>query len=57
MNRRRGEDVVREVGKVKLIGQSPAIQRVIEDIAIFAPVDATVILYGETGVGKDVVPD
>src|SRR5271166_1165859 len=38
-----------------VIGQSPAIQKVLEQVRIVAPTDATVLLYGETGTGKELV--
>src|SRR5271165_4797583 len=38
-----------------IIGKSPAIQKVLEQVAIVAPTDATVLLHGETGTGKEMV--
>jgi len=38
-----------------IIGKSPAIQKVLEQIAIVAPTDSTVLLHGETGTGKELV--
>jgi formate hydrogenlyase transcriptional activator len=38
-----------------IIGKSRAIQKVIEQVSIVAPTDATVLLYGETGTGKELV--
>ena len=38
-----------------IIGQSPAIQQVLEQVRIVAPTDSTVLLYGETGTGKELV--
>src|ERR1700756_5674117 len=38
-----------------IIGKSPAIQRVLEQVAIVAPTDATVLLHGETGTGKELI--
>jgi transcriptional regulator with PAS, ATPase and Fis domain len=49
-------EIIREDNGEKLIGESPAIQQVIQDIALLAPFDeVTVVLQGETGVGKDLV--
>jgi DNA-binding NtrC family response regulator len=39
----------------KLIGKSPAIQRVTEMIETVAPTDSTVLVTGESGTGKEVV--
>ena len=38
-----------------IIGKSPAIRKVLEQVAIVAPTDATVLLHGETGTGKELV--
>ena len=38
-----------------IIGKSPAIQKVLEQVAIVAPTDSTVLLYGETGTGKELI--
>ena len=38
-----------------LIGQSAAFQEVTEAIALVAPVDSAVLLFGETGTGKEVI--
>jgi DNA-binding NtrC family response regulator len=41
--------------QVDLIGKSPAMRRVVENIQMVAPSDATVLLTGESGTGKEVV--
>jgi formate hydrogenlyase transcriptional activator len=38
-----------------IIGKSPAIQKVLEEVAIVAPTDSTVLLQGETGTGKELI--
>jgi len=38
-----------------IIGQSRAIRNVLEQVRIVAPTDATVLLHGETGTGKELV--
>jgi formate hydrogenlyase transcriptional activator len=38
-----------------IIGKSPAIQRVLEQVTIVAPTDSTVLLHGETGTGKELM--
>jgi two-component system response regulator HydG len=39
----------------KLIGNSPAIRRVLELIDMVAPTDTTVLIFGESGTGKELV--
>jgi formate hydrogenlyase transcriptional activator len=38
-----------------IIGKSPAIQKVLEEVAIVAPTDSTVLLHAETGTGKELI--
>ncbi len=38
-----------------IVGKSPAIQRVLDPVAIVAPTDSTVLLHGETGTGKELI--
>ncbi len=38
-----------------IVGRSRALQRVLEQVTIVAPTDATVLLHGETGTGKELV--
>ncbi len=38
-----------------IVGKSPAIQMVLEQVAIVAPTDSTVLLHGETGTGKELI--
>jgi len=38
-----------------IIGKSKALRRVLEQVAIVAPTDSTVLLHGETGTGKELV--
>ena len=38
-----------------IIGKSYAIQKVLEQVAIVAPTDSTVLLHGETGTGKELI--
>jgi len=38
-----------------IIGKSAAIKKVLEQVSIVAPTDATVLLHGETGTGKELV--
>ena len=39
----------------EIIGRSPAIQNVLQQVAIVAPTDSTVLLHGETGTGKELI--
>jgi len=39
----------------EIIGQSPALTRVLQTIATVAPTDSTVLLLGETGTGKELL--
>jgi len=41
----------------KIIGSSPAMTRVLAEISEVAPTNATVLLLGETGVGKEIIAD
>ena len=38
-----------------IVGNSPAIQKVLEQVRIVASTDATVLLHGETGTGKELI--
>ena len=50
-----GSDISSEYCFEGIIGKSPAIQEVLEQVAIVAPTDSTVLLQGETGTGKELV--
>jgi formate hydrogenlyase transcriptional activator len=38
-----------------VVGRSAALQKVLEQVAIVAPTDSTVLLHGETGTGKELI--
>ena len=38
-----------------IVGRSDALQKVLEQVATVAPTDATVLLHGETGTGKELI--
>lgn len=38
-----------------IVGRSRALQKVLEQIAIVAPTDSTVLLHGDTGTGKELI--
>jgi len=42
-------------GKYEIVGQSPALRAVLESVTRAAPTGATVLLLGESGVGKELV--
>jgi formate hydrogenlyase transcriptional activator len=44
-----------ERGFDDIVGRSDALQRVLEQVATVAPTDATVLLHGETGTGKELI--
>jgi len=50
-----GSELSTERGFEGIIGKSPAIQKVLEQVAIVAPTDSTVLLHGETGTGKELI--
>ncbi|MCI0356211.1 MAG: sigma 54-interacting transcriptional regulator [Acidobacteria bacterium] len=50
------EDEIRsEINFEEIIGVSPALGRVLKEVATVAPTDSTVLIYGETGTGKELV--
>jgi formate hydrogenlyase transcriptional activator len=38
-----------------IIGASPLLRRVLEQVALVAPTDSTVLIHGETGTGKEMI--
>src|SRR5260370_28140911 len=49
------ENLLEAVPGTELIGKSPAMRKVTELIEMVAPTEATVLITGETGTGKEVV--
>jgi len=41
-------------GPPPMVGESPAMRRVRREIALYGPEDATVLVLGETGTGKEI---
>ena len=39
----------------QIIGNSPALERVLEQVQHVAPTDSTVLIEGETGTGKELI--
>jgi formate hydrogenlyase transcriptional activator len=54
-NRYLQEEIQTEHNFEEIIGQSPAVKRVFKAIETVAPTDATVLIIGETGTGKELV--
>lgn len=49
-------DEIREVrNPLSIIGESPALKKVLEQVEMVAPTDATVMIIGESGTGKELV--
>ncbi|MDG4813872.1 sigma 54-interacting transcriptional regulator, partial [Hydrogenovibrio sp. 3SP14C1] len=38
-----------------MVGKSPAMQQLLSEIAMVAPSDATVLIHGDSGTGKELV--
>jgi formate hydrogenlyase transcriptional activator len=50
------EDEIRsEMNFAQIIGKSPALRKVLQRVEIVAPTDSTVLIYGETGTGKELI--
>ncbi|MEG2005471.1 MAG: sigma-54 dependent transcriptional regulator, partial [Bilophila sp.] len=54
-HQRRPDDTVRAVGDDKIVGKSPAIERMRELIHTVAASEATVLVTGQSGTGKELV--
>ena len=44
-----------ELGFEEIIGQSPTLRSVLDNVRVVAPTDSTVLILGETGTGKELV--
>jgi formate hydrogenlyase transcriptional activator len=49
------EEELAEASSDEILGGTPAIRKVLQQIETVAPTDATVLIYGETGSGKELV--
>jgi DNA-binding NtrC family response regulator len=50
------EDALRsEINFAEIVGQSPALRQVLKEVETVAPTDSTVLIYGETGTGKELI--
>src|SRR5271166_358965 len=50
-----GSDIRSHHSFEDIVGESKALHKVLEQVAIVAPTDSTVLLHGETGTGKEVI--
>src|SRR5580658_782260 len=48
---------LRDSGLHRIVGNSAALRRVLEMVRIVAPADATVLITGETGTGKELIAE
>ena len=48
-------EVRNEFGFKDIVGKSTSLRRVLDDIAMVAPADSTVLIHGETGTGKELI--
>ena len=49
------EEIRREHNFVEMVGSSPALLAVLRKVEQVAPIDSTVLIYGETGTGKELI--
>src|SRR5260370_5836505 len=45
------------IGLSRIVGNSAALRRVLDMVRIVAPTDATVLINGETGTGKELIAE
>jgi formate hydrogenlyase transcriptional activator len=48
-------EIQTQCGFEQIIGQSPALMRTLKQVELVAPTDSTVLIFGETGTGKELV--
>jgi formate hydrogenlyase transcriptional activator len=49
------DEVCSELNFKEIVGKSVALRRVLMEVEIVAPTDSTVLIYGETGTGKELI--
>jgi formate hydrogenlyase transcriptional activator len=48
-------EIRNKFGFTDIVGKSNSLRRVLDDIAMVAPADSTVLIHGETGTGKELI--
>jgi formate hydrogenlyase transcriptional activator len=48
-------EIRNKCGFADIVGRSNSLRRVLDDIAMVAPADSTVLIHGETGTGKELI--
>src|SRR6266851_2236906 len=48
---------LRDSGSPRIVGNSAALRRVLDMVGVVAPTDATVLINGETGTGKELIAE
>jgi formate hydrogenlyase transcriptional activator len=49
------DEIRTEYNFEEIIGESPALKRILEQLQTVAPTDSTVLIHGETGTGKELI--
>jgi formate hydrogenlyase transcriptional activator len=49
------DEIRSELNFEEIVGRSPALRKVLQEIETVAPTDSTVLIYGETGTGKELI--
>jgi formate hydrogenlyase transcriptional activator len=49
------DEIRTEYNFEEIVGQSPALKRILQQIATVAPTDSTILIQGETGTGKELI--
>ena len=50
-----GNEIRSEINFAEIVGQSAALRRVLKEVETVAPTSSTVLIYGETGTGKELI--